>query len=379
MPINLVYEYRSRGFLRRLFKRMVHLAGSLLILVCVLTAILLVVTLLALPGSRNPGRDEGNLASEAVVFVISLSLGRWLARSGRRSVLFLRRFGFAGATEALTFAIATAMGSSWRLITLDDHQVTAMGSGGRSRWMSVSGFLVTAAIVALIIFWMFGGGLSKFVGETMAQALKQPGNLLQIVIGAIVISLLVGIFAGLIAVLIAIFFLSLTLFSWGSYMSVRRAERSKTVEILDKQSIERVTSLVLRRSRKVFGPRFVVVRVAQEVWQPAIRQLSSVCAAVIVDISEPTENLLWEIATLKPQIGSHWILVAERTRIEKMISVRNHSGIEQKLLHLLDREDVLAYSNDSSGRRNFARSLRARLAEETPSIAATQFRTAVQK
>ncbi|MEW8102774.1 MAG: hypothetical protein AB2785_13535, partial [Candidatus Thiodiazotropha endolucinida] len=47
-----------------------------------------------------------------------------LIRGRRRLVLFLRRFGYDEATEALSFAAASTMGQRWRLVTLDDTTVT---------------------------------------------------------------------------------------------------------------------------------------------------------------------------------------------------------------------------------------------------------------
>jgi hypothetical protein len=42
-------------------------------------------------------------------------------------VLFLRRFGYDDATGAVTFAVNRTIGSTYRLVTLDDAEVAPLG------------------------------------------------------------------------------------------------------------------------------------------------------------------------------------------------------------------------------------------------------------
>ena len=44
-------------------------------------------------------------------------------RGTRSPVLFLRRFGYRGSMQVVTFAVANTIGSSWRLVTLDDAAI----------------------------------------------------------------------------------------------------------------------------------------------------------------------------------------------------------------------------------------------------------------
>jgi len=106
-----------------------------------------------------------------------------------------------------------------------------------------------------------------------------------------------------------------------------------------------------------------VVTVASSIWQPVVRRLTSVSSAVIIDVSEPTNNLLWEIETLAPEMRSRCILVGEQTRLVRMTTgtAEQESSPRARLLRLLDGEQVLAYSSDKGNLTRFARSLHARL------------------
>ena len=80
--------------------------------------------------------------------------------------------------------------------------------------------------------------------------------------------------------------------------AVREAERSKAVTATNTAEVQQAALAIVRRSRQVSGPRLVVIRVASNVWQRAVTQLASVCSLTLIDISEPTENVLWELEEL---------------------------------------------------------------------------------
>src|SRR6185295_6376815 len=104
------------------------------------------------------------------------------------------------------------------------------------------------------------------------------------------------------------------MFSLVSYISVRRAERSKRLAIDSAEHIDLVSRSVARRVRRIISPKLVVVRVTNAVWQDSVRKLATFSSAIVIDVSEPTQNLLWEISTLRPALRPHWIFVAEQER-----------------------------------------------------------------
>jgi hypothetical protein len=279
--------------------------------------------------------------------LVSLILGRWLLRGRRRLVLFMRRFGFVGATEALTFALANAIGSSWRLITLDDNAVSPVGASGRIRWTTLSGVALSVLVPAGFILWGWYFGFN-IINPNSNGLLALLSALVTILVFVIIV-----VFTGLLLLLMG-------LFSLGSYLAVRRAERSKRISVATAEQIDPVSRSVARRVRRVISPKLVVVRVADTVWQDTVRRLAAFSAAIVIDVSEPTPNLLWEVSTLRPELRLHWILVGEKQRVTSWTTATG-SELNQQLLALLDGDTVLAYSTEGADRKRFARALRNRL------------------
>jgi hypothetical protein len=368
MSINVVDEYATSGRLRYFFERIANLFGFLLILVGLFAAIVFIVFLaivvipLVEEGSMPDSTDLEPYVALAVslaLAVVCLILGRRLARGKRRLILFLRHFGFNKATQALTFALATVIGRSWYVVTLDDAEVTPMGVRKGVRGSSIVVGIIAFMIVAALLYWIFGGGLMNMGEEAAGQSNLDLGA----AIGAAIASAFAILIFGALALFGVTIFAPVAIFSWWINAIVRRAEQSKTVEISETRKIEPAAHLFSRQGRRIFGPKLMVARVASAIWQEVVSRIATESSSVVIDISEPTESLLWEVTTLKPQFGSHWILVGERDRLNNMATAipGQHSPIDQRLLDLLDGEDVLAYSSERSSRKRFARALRARL------------------
>jgi len=265
--------------------------------------------------------------------------------------------------------VVKALGGSWRLVTLDDAEVSPVGSGKGLRWLSIAVGLAAVAVIAGALFWVFGGGLEEFSGKT-AEHLMRGATLSEILVGVflviVILPLILGIVVGLFIVVPAGFALGVAVFAWSSYGAIRRAERAKTVQITDEAQIERAASAVLRRSRGIVGPGLAVARVASSIWQAVVQRLAAVSSAVLIDVSEPTDNLIWEIEKLKSGMRSRWILVGEQEHLRRMTAGEKQSAPQAKLLRVLDGEEILAYSSDRRDLPRFARSLRAKL-ETLPS------------
>jgi hypothetical protein len=372
MPVSIVHEYPPpAGPLRRVGSVLASLVGGVLILAGLLASIGPILYLIAVVASLASGGGSGAatkapIGTEVVVSATSLIVGLWLIRGKRRLVLFLRKFGFTGATQAVTFAVVRALGGSWRLVTLDDAEVSPVGVRRRLSWLAIAAGLIGTAVIAWALFWAFGGGFESLARGT-AEGSIRGGSVKEVLAGFVVGLFLVPIIVSLIVILFVVvpasFALALAVFAWSSYGAIRSAERAKTVQIADAAQIERAASAVVRRSRGIVGPRLAVAKVASSIWQPVVRRLTSVSSAVIIDVSEPTNNLLWEIETLAPEMRSRCILVGEQTRLVRMTTgaAEQESSPRARLLRLLDGEQVLAYSSDKRELTRFARSLHARL------------------
>jgi hypothetical protein len=370
MPLQIVTEFEApAGWLRRLMGALVTLLGGLLILAGLAASILpilyVVATIAALVSGKAIQAPDPAFVIAAVVTVLFLTLGLWLVRGKRRLVLFLRKFGFIGATQAVTFAVVKALGRNWRLVTLDDAEVAPVGTRRRMRWLAIVAGLIAVVVIAWGLFWVFGGSFDKLMGDTAKGAMK--GATLKDFLPRIIVAMVVLIFVGgftLIFILVPVGFAgAVAIFAWSSYGAIRRAEGAKTVPIASEAQLEQTALAIAERSRRIIGPRLVVAKVASPIWQPTVRRLASVSSAVIIDISEPTDSLLWEIETLRPEMRSRCILVGEQDRLRRMTegTAQPGSSPQARLLRLLDGEQVLAYPSGQRDLRRFARSLHARL------------------
>ena len=118
-----------------------------------------------------------------------------------------------------------------------------------------------------------------------------------------------------------------------------------------------------RLGGQTFAPRLVVVRVALGIWHQTVSSLASVAIATIVDLSEPTENLMWEISELT-RLGGHdrCIFIVDHARLDETGNFRDGgAGFAANLKILIGDGDVLAYRTDRAGMRRFARALYGRL------------------
>ena len=138
MAVRIVLDGPSRGAGPRLGRVLAVVAGLPLVVAGVagLYGIILIGIFLVYV-SPGPAKDQRDAiltgAVCAAAALAGLGLGLRLLRGRRRLVLFLRRFGFDDATRAVSFAAAGAIGRSWRLVTLDDDKVRAVGGASGPR------------------------------------------------------------------------------------------------------------------------------------------------------------------------------------------------------------------------------------------------------
>src|SRR5262249_39762018 len=83
-----------------------------------------------------------------------------------------------------------------------------------------------------------------------------------------------------------------------------RSRRMSKVVVNDAGQVQRRAQPVYRRSNRVMAPRLVVCRVVTPLWQAMVHAFATRSAAVVMDLSEPTESVLWEVELLRrsPQL-----------------------------------------------------------------------------
>jgi hypothetical protein len=333
--------------------------------------------------------------------IFGVSRGLRLVRRGRTMVLFLRRFGHDEAQNAVTFAVTNTIGRSWRVVTLDDAEIEPVGVPTGTRWLFRS-IQMTAALargtanVLLRIFPAAQLGLWVVVGLDLVRAriwehAQNPqawvsvldpylriitttfdGNLPLDAVGptlpgafALLAVVLAGIVIGLGTVLTAAPVASgvgaaFLLFSSFPADAVMEAEQAKTREIRHEGDLGVALSAVAERSRRVFGPQLVVLRVASSVWRQTVSRFASMSSLALIDVSEPTEHLIWEIDELRTRTRTKCVFICEHRRAEEIASSPTQP-FDGHAARLLEMEEILAYTTDKRGRRRFARALRSKL------------------
>lgn len=374
MAVQVVYDGPRVPLMRGFLRVLGVLFGAILLLaaICGLALTLLVGSLLFFPDQWDSSERADAIAVTAIgaaVFVIALPIAVRLLRGRRRLVLFLRRFGFEDATQLVTFAAVEEIGRSWRVVTLDDSRVQAVGgSQGPRRLLALASAVLLAALAGAA-WWGFGGGPDRLFDDvadstTSNSAATTPAEEIGQAIG---IALVAGIIAGLILLVIIVLAgvaAVSSLFSLFSYGKARGSELAKTAVMRTETEVAKRAESVARRSRRIFAPRLVVARVADPVWRQAVLTFARHCDAVIVDVSEASDNLRWEIQTLLPALGARCVLVGRADLLTEQQGDR--TVFNPSLGRDLDGRTVLGYGTSRRDVRRFARALEGFL-EATPS------------
>lgn len=335
------------------------------------------------------------LASVVVSFG-GRSGGLWLLRRDRRLVIFLRRFGYEPAGDVVTAAVRRA-GRSWRVVTFDDSRITSIGVSTKAKkTLSVVDVVFEALNVALEIgkFWvpliakvagvgLALSGLAVFLvsdGDTSQRFDSVVGlvgwgsygsgpaaAVFKVFVYALTVCLLLWVLTIPLAGLL--FLLTPILALFGSFEArLRLAEQDVTVQIRDVSGIGQALRRLRKATRRVFSARLMVLKVDDQVWRPTVTDVAGHAAITLIDVSEPTESLLWEIETLAHIQGRTCVFVGEHARVNALLGLLgNH-----RLRTLLDGRSVLAYTSDTAGIKRFTKALRAtfeQVTEQTPAEA----------
>jgi hypothetical protein len=392
MPVTVVLDYPHRHTLRRVAKGVSALIGSLMVLLglAALPAALLLYILVEIAVVPDVVvLRSWSCCIATTITVLGLVVGIRLIRGKRKLVLFLRRFGYSEATSAITFATAKTTGRSWRLVTLDDAAIAPLGVATGTRRLFRAGNFGGAAIarawriVIKAAFLVMGGaivGILCLVGITLLRHedlatlfnhFSNAGEALSwnipsafyVLFWIASVSPFVGLFVALLQVLLMPF-LGFYVFFSSSSDAVRQAEEARAHEIRSTYEIGAVTRSVAEQSRKIFSPRLVVLKVDSSVWKQTVSSLASLTSVPLIDVSEPTENLLWEIQELTGQFGARCVFVGHYDRVRRLAADAEEApsleGLNDRLSILLDGQEVLAYTTDRQGMRRFARALRAK-------------------
>lgn len=380
MPVRIVEDVPAGRLPWQRFARlMLSLTGGILVVAGLLAAVYPVMfVVIAADTVVREGNlpemtsdDEASVAVFAVASVLGLWLGVLLIRGRRRLGLYLRKFGFADTTRTVSHALRSAVGRSVRLVTLDDSLVAPVGVGA-SRWVFSVLRVVAVGLAAWLLFYLFGGAFDaesdRIIDDTLDQASSAAGDGLADQFGAVLVGSMVG---GLIAGLLLILVLTVLIiaglvavFAYRAHRSARLAQREAIQALAQRQQVAGVARKLAAVAKKVFSPRLIVVTVPGSFWKEAVSGFAAVSMVAVVDVSHPTDPLLWEVATLKPLFAGRLVFVGSRDLVHQLARPPYEiAGTPQgALAQLLDGEEIIAYGPASADRRRFTKALRRRIA-----------------
>ena len=175
-----------------------------------------------------------------------------------------------------------------------------------------------------------------------------------------------ALMATMVVLMLALPFSTVVLFLSSSAEAARDAEAAKTATVRSATQVRQAAGQIVERSRRVFGPRLVVLRVATPEWQLAVREFAARASVVLIDVSEPTENVIWEVEELTIR-KIRPVLIGEYARVAPLAATGaapgDRTALHARLAALLHGQAVLAYTTDPPGLRRFARALRSALLE----------------
>src|SRR3954469_19216612 len=160
MSIHVVFDYRGHQTSSAIGRWLARVIGGVLALIGLLATVVAIPTAFVAIGDVlgrlnheqvfergfPVRRLEAAFAASTFIAIVGLRYGRRLVRGHRSSVLFLRRFGFDGSMQVVTYAVANSIGVNWRLVTLDDEEIAPVGVDTTSRvFFSVGERLAAAA------------------------------------------------------------------------------------------------------------------------------------------------------------------------------------------------------------------------------------------
>ncbi len=244
-------------------------------------------------------QTNGALPFLALMLSPPLVVAGWLLAAGRKDlVLFLRRFGNEALNDAVRDLVQTVLRQRARLVTLDDSVFVPLGP----RWRGLAASLMPSAIVLGGIALSYAG-FAKVARSELEDETPFGAALALIQLGIV----FVGVVAGVVVVWL--------------FVAAVRAHIVGRMAVSDDASLARA----LRRLRKlrswarapsIAAPMATVVSVSDAEWQTAVASMVRLCDVTLTDISQPSESIRWELATLR-DAQVRVILLAQRDALAR--------------------------------------------------------------
>ena len=280
-----------------------------------------------------------------LIFIIYVGLN--LLSTRKHSVVFLRRFGL-DVNSVVSRVIQKGLGRRFRFVTLDDGKFPAVDVPALERWAGRLGPPVIAALVVL------GALVAR---QSLSQQHSSNGAYAQT---AAQMSAVMGYWVAIFWTLVMLAWVHLRRVRLKSRYDIRR-EGQLTSFLLDIRTLDR-----WRLRLSFLGPEAVVAKVSDSLWQRCVSDVSELLGLVLIDVSDPTPNLQWEIERSRGE-ALRCVFIAERSRLQSWVGNTPDPAAAtagEAVAKLIGEDRVLVYEGDQKlGGASFRRSLQQLLRE----------------
>jgi WD40 repeat protein len=271
------------------------------------------------------------LLAGLIALPVTLVLAGIMLVSGRkRTILFLRRFGDRVLSERIRSSLEASLRWHYRLVALDDSTLPPIGVASRQFRRAVVLVACVAGCVMLalggLVLWLSAGGQGD--GDSPFDAW----------LGAAAVVLLIPI--GVISLLALPFI----------YFARRRVRRAAHARVDRQRAVESAARRVRRQKRWVnslslAAPQALILDTSDDFWQPTVLALLPVVDVAVIDLSDPTENIEWEVQQIVNQCADKFIVVAEREALQSLFA-RPFSETAARIFELVHGATLLTYEKD---------------------------------
>lgn len=321
----------------------------------------------------------------SLLLALLLIYGIWLIASGRKKiVLYLRRFNDSLSNEAMTRAMYSSLRGIARVVVLDDGMYRAVSLPSRER---ILGLLTWIPFFFMIVYTI---GIGSVIGSDLVtdesptlyfsatvncierSALvpeadsitsfiaviptAQPNTFhTQFLEGSLLTSFPIAILTWCVLLVMAVPL-------WRYIFAFAEAQRSITGEVDANRLVRRTRYLKgWIAAPKAFGNLATVARSSNLLWQHVVSQLAAESDVIVLDISTPSDSILWELQ-LCAEKYPHKLLIMINEEANKQIPSLASEMLILKINQTIRKSGQLGAllwdTTTATSRRSFTRNLR---------------------
>jgi hypothetical protein len=301
--------------------------------------------------------------------------GIWAFASGKKkAVLYLRRFRSTSSNQVLEQAMSASLHRTARLVVLDDGVFPPISLPLGDRMLGIAAWIpLTVLVLTCLLIGQTVVGDRRVDGVILFQlgvvATGSRGFITVMQIPPTAVDASVYATGSLFTEWpIALATWSLTLLLaipvW-RYLFLWRESRNPIRRSHDVNRLVRRIRFIRSRfaAPKPAGALVTVVSCADELWKEAVRRLAREADAIVIDVSHPSEAVMWELAHCAAEHGDKLLVTANEKEHSLLSTEEATRGAIEHFIRKSRMHAVLQWDTSMpQSAKRFHRSLRAFIA-----------------